>query len=153
MTVLYIDADACPVRAEAERVATRLRLPMVLVCNGGIRPPQNPLVTLRVVEEGPDAADQWIAAECGPGDVVVTADILLADRCVKAGARVVKPDGEVLTAANIGPILATRDLMRDLRAADPFLAGGGRAFSKADRSRFLQVLDRELQAAARATGG
>lgn len=153
MTVLYIDADACPVRAEAERVATRLRLPMVLVCNGGIRPPQNPLVTLRVVEEGPDAADQWIAAECGPGDVVVTADIPLADRCVKAGARVVKPDGEVLTAANIGPILATRDLMRDLRAADPFLAGGGRAFSKADRSRFLQVLDRELQAAARATGG
>lgn len=153
MTVLYIDADACPVRAEAERVATRLRLPMVLVCNGGIRPPQNPLVTLRVVEEGPDAADQWIAAECGPGDVVVTADILLADRCVKAGARVVKPDGEVLTAANIGPILATRDLMRDLRAADPFLAGGGRAFSKADRSRFLQVLDRELLAAARATGG
>ena len=153
MTVLYIDADACPVRAEAERVATRLRLPMVLVCNGGIRPPQNPLVTLRVVDEGPDAADQWIAAECGPGDVVVTADILLADRCVKAGARVVKPDGEVLTAANIGPILATRDLMRDLRAADPFLAGGGRAFSKADRSRFLQVLDRELLAAARATGG
>jgi len=153
VTVLYIDADACPVRAEAERVATRLRLPMVLVCNGGIRPPQNPLVTLRVVEEGPDAADQWIAAECGPGDVVVTADILLADRCVKAGARVVKPDGEVLTAANIGPILATRDLMRDLRAADPFLAGGGRAFSKADRSRFLQVLDRELLAAARATGG
>lgn len=153
MTVLYIDADACPVRAEAERVATRLRLPMVLVCNGGIRPPQNPLVTLRVVEEGPDAADQWIAAECGPGDVVVTADIPLADRCVKAGARVVKPDGEVLTAANIGAILATRDLMRDLRAADPFLAGGGRAFSKADRSRFLQVLDRELQAAARATGG
>lgn len=153
MTVLYIDADACPVRAEAERVATRLRLPMVLVCNGGIRPPQNPLVTLRVVEEGPDAADQWIAAECGPGDVVVTADILLADRCVKAGARVVKPDGEVLTAANIGPILATRDLMRDLRAADPFLAGGGRTFSKADRSRFLQVLDRELLAAARATGG
>lgn len=153
MTVLYIDADACPVRAEAERVATRLRLPMVLVCNGGIRPPQNPLVTLRVVEEGPDAADQWIAAECGPGDVVVTTDIPLADRCVKAGARVVKPDGEVLTPANIGAILATRDLMRDLRAADPFLAGGGRAFSKADRSRFLQVLDRELQAAARATGG
>lgn len=153
MTVLYIDADACPVRAEAERVATRLRVPMVLVCNGGIRPPQNPLVTLRVVEEGPDAADQWIAAECGPGDVVVTADIPLADRCVKAGARVVKPDGEVLTPANIGAILATRDLMRDLRAADPFLAGGGRAFSRADRSRFLQVLDRELQAAARATGG
>ena len=149
MTVLYIDADACPVRSEAERVATRLAVPMVLVCNGGIRPPANPLVTLKIVPEGPDVADQWIAAACGRGDVVVTADIPLAHRCIEAGARVVKPDGELLTAANIGPVLAARDLMRDLRAADPFLAGGGRAFGKADRSRFLQTLDRELQAARR----
>nr|WP_154336528.1 YaiI/YqxD family protein [Paracoccus sp. S-4012] len=144
-----IDADACPVRAEAERVATRLGVPMVLVCNGGIRPSPNPLVTLKIVPEGPDVADLWIAEECGPGDVVVTADIPLADRCVKAGARVLKPDGEALTQANIGSVLATRDLMRDIRAADPFHQGRGGGFSKADRSRFLQALDRELRAALR----
>ncbi len=149
MTTLYIDADACPVKAEAERVATRLRVPMVLVCNGGIRPSQNPLVRLVVVPEGPDAADQWIAGHCGPGDVVVTSDLPLADRCIQAGARVVQHDGEVLSAANIGPRLATRDLMSDLRAANPFLQGGGAGFGKAQRSRFLQSLDRLLTAALR----
>ncbi|GGF61175.1 UPF0178 protein [Paracoccus acridae] len=149
MTTLFIDADACPVKVEAERVATRLKVPMVLVCNGGLRPPANPLVSLRIVAEGPDEADKWIADQCGPGDVVVTADLPLADRCLKAGARVITHDGEVLTIANIGPRLATRDLMADLRAADPFLQGGGAGFSKADRSRFLQVLDRELGAALR----
>ena len=150
MTRLYIDADACPVKAEAERVATRLRLPMVLVCNGGLRPPANPLVSLVVVDEGPDEADRWIAAHCGAGDVVVTADIPLADRCLKAGAQVVQPNGEVLTTANIGPRLATRDLMADIRAASPFHQGGGAGFTKADRSRFLQSLDRMLTAATRA---
>lgn len=150
MTRLYIDADACPVKAEAERVATRLRLPMVLVCNGGLRPPANPLVSLVVVDEGPDEADRWIAAHCGAGDVVVTADIPLADRCLKAGAQVVQPNGEVLTTANIGPRLATRDLMADIRAANPFHQGGGAGFTKADRSRFLQSLDRMLTAATRA---
>ena len=150
MTRLYIDADACPVKAEAERVATRLRLPMVLVCNGGLRPPANPLVSLVVVDEGPDEADRWIAAHCGAGDVVVTADIPLADRCLKAGAQVVQPNGEVLTTANIGPRLATRDLMADIRAANPFHQGGGAWFTKADRSRFLQSLDRMLTAATRA---
>lgn len=142
MTTLYVDADACPVKSEVERVATRLEIPVVLVCNGGIRPPANPLVSLRIVAEGPDEADKWIAEHCGPGDVVVTADIPLADRCLKAGAHVVKHDGEILTLANIGGRLATRDLMQDIRAADPFFQGGGRAFSKADRSRFLQSLDR-----------
>ncbi len=150
MTTLYIDADACPVKAEAERVATRLRVPMVLVCNGGLRPSPNPLVSLVIVDEGPDVADRWIAENCGPGDVVVTTDIPLADRCIKAGARVVKPNGEVLNAANIGPRLATRDLMSDIRAANPFHQGGGAAFSKADRSRFLQALDTALVAAMRA---
>lgn len=150
MTTLYIDADACPVKAEAERVATRLRVPMVLVCNGGLRPPANPLVSLVIVDEGPDLADRWIAAQCGPGDVVVTADIPLADRCIKAGAQVLQPDGEVLAERNIGQRLATRDLMRDIRAADPFHRGGGPAFSRADRARFLQALDRLLQAAMRA---
>lgn len=151
MTVLYIDADACPVKAEAERVATRLRVPMVLVCNGGLRPSANPLVTLRIVAEGPDEADKWIADQCGAGDVVVTADLPLADRCIKAGAQVLKHDGEVLTPANIGPRLATRDLMADLRASNPFMQGGGPAFSKADRARFLQSLDRILTVALRAS--
>lgn len=149
MTTLYIDADACPVKAEAERVATRLQVPMVLVCNGGLRPSRNPLVTLVIVDEGPDVADRWIADNCGPGDVVVTADIPLADRCVKAGAQVLQHDGTVLSATNVGQRLATRDLMSDIRAADPFHQGGGSAFSKADRSRFLQALDQSLRAALR----
>ncbi|MDB6178945.1 YaiI/YqxD family protein [Paracoccus sp. Z330] len=150
MTTLYIDADACPVKAEAERVATRMKVPMVLVCNGGLRPSRNPLVSLVIVDEGPDVADRWIAENCGTGDVVVTADLPLADRCLKAGAQVLKHDGEVLTKANIGPRLATRDLMADIRAADPFhRSGGGVAFSRADRAQFLQSLDRVLVAASR----
>ena len=145
---LYIDADACPVKDEAERVATRLRVRMVLVSNGGIRPSANPLVESVFVAQGPDEADKWIAEACGPGDVVVTGDIPLAARCVEAGARVLKHNGEELTRANIGMVLATRDLMADLRAADPFRQGGGKLFGKADRSRFLDVLDRVLRAAA-----
>lgn len=149
MTTLYIDADACPVKAEAERVATRLRVPMVLVCNGGIRPSQNPLVSLVIVAEKLDEADRWIAEHCGPGDVVVTSDIPLADRCLKAGARVVQPNGEVLTLTNIGQRLAVRDLMSDIRSADPFHQGSGKGFGKADRSQFLQSLDRLLAQALR----
>ena len=145
MGAIYIDADACPVKAEAEAVATRHGVRMVLVSNGGIRPSQNPLVESVFVSEGPDEADKWIAAACGAGDVVVTSDIPLAARCVAAGARVVKPTGEELTAANVGMALATRDLMADLRSADPFRQGGGRMFGKADRSRFLDVLDRVLR--------
>ena len=145
--VIYIDADACPVKAEAERVATRHQMRMVLVSNGGIRPSANPLVESVFVTAGPDEADKYIADLCGPGDVVVTADIPLAAKCVAAGARVVKHNGEELTRANIGNILATRDLMADLREADPFRLGGGRPFSKADRSRFLEVLDRAIRAA------
>lgn len=147
MTTLYIDADACPVKGEAERVATRRKIPMVLVCNGGLRPSENPFVRLVVVTEGPDEADRWIAETCGPGDVVVTSDLPLADRCLKAGAAVLQHNGETLTEANIGPRLATRDLMQDLRASDPFMKGGGKAFSAADRSRFLQALDAALHAA------
>jgi uncharacterized protein YaiI (UPF0178 family) len=143
---LYIDADACPVKEEAERVASRLRVRMVLVSNGGIRPSANPLVESVFVAEGPDEADKWIAQACGPGDVVVTGDIPLAARCVEAGARVLKHNGEELTRANIGMVLATRDLMADLRSADPFRQGGGKLFAKADRSRFLDGLDRVLRA-------
>ncbi|NHF71902.1 YaiI/YqxD family protein [Paracoccus xiamenensis] len=153
MTTLYIDADACPVKAEAERVATRLRIPMVLVCNGGLRPSPNPFVSLVIVSEGPDEADKWIADQCGPGDVVVTADIPLADRCLKAGAQVVEPNGEVLSLANIGPRLATRDLMQDIRSANPFQQGSGKGFAKADRARFLQSLDRVMVAAMRVRKG
>jgi uncharacterized protein len=142
---IYIDADACPVKAEAERVATRYRVPMVLVSNGGIRPSPNPLVQSVFVADGPDEADKWIAEACGLGDVVVTGDIPLAAKCVAKGAKVVKHNGEELTGANVGMALATRDLMSDLRSADPFRQGGGRLFSKADRSRFLEVLDRVVR--------
>jgi len=150
MTALYIDADACPVKQEAERVATRHKVRMFVVSNGGLRPSQNPLVETVIVADGPDVADMWIADRCGAGDVVVTGDIPLAAKCVEAGARVLKHNGEALTGANIGNVLATRDLMTDLRAADPFRQGGGKGFTKADRSRFLEALERELRAAARA---
>ena len=145
--VIYIDADACPVKAEAERVATRHGMRMMLVSNGGIRPSANPLVGSVFVPDGPDEADKWIAEHAGPGDVVVTGDIPLAARCVAAGAKVVKHNGEELHGRNIGSALATRDLMADLRAADPFRQGGGRLFSKADRSRFLEVLERVVRSA------
>jgi len=149
MTALYIDADACPVKAEAERVATRHKIRMFVVSNGGLRPSQNPFVETVIVPDGPDVADMWIAERCATGDVVVTGDIPLAAKCVEAGAKVLKHNGEALTAANIGNVLATRDLMTDLRAADPFRQGGGKSFTKADRSRFLDALERELRAAAR----
>ena len=142
MTTLFIDADACPVKAEAERVAVRMGVPMVLVCNGGLRMPTHPLVRLQIVAAGPDEADKWIAERAGPGDVVITGDIPLAAKCVAAGAQVLKHNGEALTAENIGNVLAIRDLMADLRSADPFRQGGGRGFTKADRTRFLDALER-----------
>jgi len=119
------------------------------VCNGGLRPSANPFVEMVFVPDGPDVADMWIADRAGRGDVVVTGDIPLAAKVVEAGARVIKHNGEPLTQANIGNVLATRDLMADLRAADPFRQGGGKPFSKADRSRFLDGLDRAIQAAKR----
>jgi len=147
MSAIYIDADACPVKDEAERVATRRGLKMYVVCNGGLRPSANPLVEMVFVPDGPDVADMWIAERAGRGDVVVTGDIPLAAKCLEGGARVIRHNGEVFTPANIGNILATRDLMSDLRAADPFRQGGGKPFTKADRSRFLSSLDTELQKA------
>ncbi|HBZ42809.1 MAG TPA: YaiI/YqxD family protein [Maritimibacter sp.] len=145
--MIYVDADACPVKAEAETVATRHKVEMKLVCNGGLRPSPNPLVEVVYVPDGPDVADMWIAERAGPGDVVVTVDIPLAAKCVEAGARVIKHDGEALTERNIGQALATRDLMYDLRASDPFRQGGGKAFSKADKSRFMDGLERAVRAA------
>jgi uncharacterized protein len=145
--MIYVDADACPVRDETVRVAERHGVPVSFVTNGGLRPSRHPLVAIVVVEEGADAADKWIAERIGPGDVGVTADVPLAARCVAAGARVLAPDGTEFTAANVGERLAMRDLMADLRAADPFRQGGGRPFRPADRARFLEALDRLVRSA------
>ena len=151
--MIWVDADACPVKAEVERVATRAGMAVKMVSNGGIRPVANPLVQMIYVAAGPDEADKHIAAGAGPGDVVVTGDIPLAAKCVAAGARVLRHDGTALTPDNIGNVLATRDLMADLRAADPFRPGGGRGFTKADRSRFLDALDRAVRLAGRERKG
>lgn len=146
--MIYVDADACPVKAEVERVGTRHKLKMYVVSNGGIRPSQNPFVETVVVPDGPDVADMWIADRATKGDVVVTGDIPLAAKCIEGGALVIKHNGEALTQANIGNVLATRDLMADMRAADPFRQGGGKPFSKADRARFLDGLERMVRKAA-----
>jgi len=147
MTTLFIDADACPVKDEAIKVADRHNLKIYIVSNGGLRPNPHPLVETIVVPDGPDIADQWIADRAKKGDVVVTGDIPLAARCIENGARVVRHNGEVFTPDNIGNQLATRDLMTDLRAADPFRQGGGRPFSKADRSAFLNSMETEVRRA------
>jgi uncharacterized protein len=145
--LIYVDADACPVREETVRVAERHRAEVAFVTNGGLRPSRHPLVRVVVVAEGADAADMWIAERIGEDDVCVTADVPLAARCVARGAQVIGPDGAAFTPANVGARLALRDLMADLRAADPFRQGGGRPFSKADRSRFLEALERALRRA------
>lgn len=145
MAVIYVDADACPVKAEIETVATRRKTPVKMVANGGLRPSPNPLIEMVYVDDGPDVADIWIADRAGPGDIVITSDIPLAARAVEAGALVLKPNGERLTATNVGNALAMRDLAADLRAADPFRQGGGKGFTKADRSRFLDALERALR--------
>ncbi len=146
--MIYVDADACPVKDEAERVATRHKLKMFIVSNGGLRPSQNPYVETIIVPDGPDVADMWIADRATHGDVVVTGDIPLAAKCIEAGAKVVKHNGEILHERNIGNVLATRDLMADMRAADPFRQGGGKSFSKSDRSRFLDALERLVRQAS-----
>ena len=149
---ILIDADACPVKDEIYRVALRFRAEVRVVSNAPFRIPDSPRVKRVVVSDAFDAADDWIAAaaEALPPNscVVVTGDILLAERCLKAGARVLKHNGEEFTPASIGGAIATRAIMADLRAGmdgPTGAAGGGPApFSKADRSRFLQALDRVL---------
>ena len=145
--IVYVDADACPVKDEVTTVAIRHGCRAVMVCNGGIRPHPHPLVDLAIVDDGPDAADIWIADHAGPSDVVVTSDIPLAARAVGNGAAVLRPDGSPVSANNVGNVLATRDLMADLRAADPFRQGGGKSFTKSDRSRFLSALESTLRKA------
>ena len=148
--MILVDADACPVKEEVERVATRHRLPLAMVSNGGIRLSRNPLIEMVIVPDGPDEADMWIADLAKAGDVVVTGDIPLAAKCVAAGAAVLKHNGEALTERNVGQALATRDLMADLRAADPFRQGGVKGFTKADRSRFLNALEQAVRTAQKA---
>ena len=122
-TKIYIDADACPVKDEAVKVARRHGLSVFIVSNGGIRPHQDPLVETVIVPDGPDAADKWIADRASVGDVVVTADIPLAARVIANGAAALRHNGDIFNAENIGSQLATRDLMADLRAADPLMTG------------------------------
>ena len=149
---IYVDADACPVKDETITVANRHSLAVYIVSNGGIRPQPDPRVHMIIVTEGTDEADKWIADHAKTGDIVVTADIPLAAKAVAAGALVLRHDGDMITEANIGNQLATRDLMTDIRAADPLFTGQGhkgqRSFSKQDRSRFLNNLEMTIRKVA-----
>lgn len=143
MTTIYVDADACPVKDEVYRVAERHGVAVVVVANSWLNVPRHlPWLRLQVVAEGLDAADDWIAEQAQPGDVIVTADVPLAARGVKAGAKVLSPAGREFSEASIGADLATRNLMTDLRAAHPTerVGGGPKPFSQKDRSTFLQAL-------------
>ena len=150
---ILIDADACPVKDEVYKVAWRHEVPVRVVSNAHLRVPAHPLIERVVVSDAFDAADDWIAAAAGPGAIVVTGDILLADRALKAGAAVLAHNGKPFTAASIGGAIATRAIMADLRAGmdGPLGASGGgpAPFGKADRSRFLQALDAAVVKAKR----
>ena len=145
---ILVDADACPVKDEIYRVAWRVGVPVTIVSNQRLWVPEHPLVTRVVVGDGFDAADDWIAEAADARAMVVTADILLADRCLKAGATVLSPTGKPFTAGSIGVAIATRAIMADLRAGGDQI-GGPAAFTKADRSRFLSALDAALVKLAR----
>lgn len=141
---ILVDADACPVKDEIYRVAYRRDVPVTVVSNAPFRVPDHPLVSRVVVSDGFDAADDWIADTADARCVVITADILLADRCLKAGAAVIGNNGKPFTPASIGGAVATRAIMADLRAGADGIMGGPPPFAKADRSRFLQALDEAL---------
>ena len=140
---ILVDADACPVKEEVYRVAFRRNVAVSVISNMALRVPDHPLVTRVVVSDAFDAADDWIAEVAGPSSVVITGDILLAERCLKAGATVLGHNGKPFTSASIGGALATRAIMADLRAGGD-VVGGPAPFAKADRSRFLQALDEAL---------
>lgn len=142
--MLYIDADACPVKDEAYTVALRHGVPVTVVANSFMMVPKDPMITRVVVPGGLDVADDWIAERAGPGSIVVTADVPLADRCVKAGARAITPSGRVFDEASIGMALAVRDLMTGLREAGA-TTGGPKPFTPRDRSAFRDALDREIR--------
>ena len=141
---ILVDADACPVKDEIYRVAWRTDVPVTIVSNAYLRVPGHPLVARVVVSDGFDAADDWIAERAGRDAIVVTADILLADRCIKAGATVLAPNGKPFTTSSIGAQIATRAIMADLRAGGDQL-GGPAPFAKTDRSRFLSALDEAVR--------
>lgn len=145
---IYVDADACPVKEEVYRVARRYAIKVFVVANAPIRVPAEEIIELVVVRGGFDAADDWIAERLGAGDIAVTADIPLADRCLRRGARVIGPKGLEFTDESIGDALATRALLDMLRQSGEF-GGGPAPFAKADRSRFLSKLDEAVHAARR----
>lgn len=138
--MILVDGDACPVRNEVYRVASRYRIPVKLVTNSFIRVPADPLIERILVSDAFDAADDWIAEHTSSGCIIITADILLADRCIKAGAAVIAPNGRTFDGHSIGNAIATRALMADLRAMET-IRGGPPPFTKEDRSRFLSSLD------------
>ena len=141
---ILVDADACPVKDEIYKVAWRHEVAVKIVSNSRLRVPDHPLIERILVADGFDAADDWIAEAADATSIVVTADILLADRALKAGATVLAPTGKPFTTASIGPAIATRAIMADLRAGMGEGIGGPPPFSKADRSQFLQALDTAL---------
>lgn len=143
MLRILVDADACPVKEEIYKVALRHAVPVTIVSNSPFRVPQHALIDRVIVSDGFDAADDWIAERSEAGVICITADILLADRCIKAGATVISPNGKPFTAASIGSAVATRAIMADLRAGGDII-GGPPPFAKADRSRFLSTLDEAL---------
>ena len=144
----YIDADACPVKDEVYRVAARYAAPVKVVSNSFMMVPKDPLIERVVVEAGPDIADDWIAERAGPGDIVITADIPLAGRCLKAGAQVIGPRGDAFTEDSIGSALAGRAVAEHLRSLGE-ITGGPKPFQPKDRSKFLQALDTAVQKAKR----
>ena len=148
---ILVDADACPVKEEIYRVAFRREVPVKVVSNMRIRLPDHPLVERVLVSDKFDAADDWIADLADARTVVITGDILLADRCLKRGAIVIGHNGKPFTSASIGAAIATRAIMADLRAGGD-VVGGPKPFAKADRSRFLQALDEAIVAAERKLG-
>jgi uncharacterized protein len=141
---ILVDADACPVKEEIYKVAFRRNVCVAVVSNMRLRVPDHPLIERVTVSDAFDAADDWIAEQAGPRSVVITADILLADRCLKAGATVLAHTGKPFTPGSIGGAIATRAIMVDLRAGADGITGGPAPFAKADRSRFLQALDAAL---------
>jgi uncharacterized protein YaiI (UPF0178 family) len=140
---ILIDADACPVKDEVYKVALRHQVAVVVVSNSRMRLPDHPLIRRQIVSDAFDAADDWITAQCTATSVVITSDILLADRCLKAGALVIAGNGKPFTPNGIGAAIATRAIMADLRAGGETI-GGPAPFTRADRSRFLQTLDEAL---------
>jgi uncharacterized protein YaiI (UPF0178 family) len=149
MTRILVDADACPVKDEVFRVARRLAVPVTVVANSRLRVPLDPAIELVVVASGQlDDVDDWIAGRAGPGDIVVSADIRLAGRCLAGGAQVIGPDGRPFTEEGIGAALATRELMAELRELGT-VSGGPRPFARQDRSRFLHALDEAIRQARR----